>query len=68
MTGLEKLRAASPEVRSVVLTLLDELSKPMSPRELEKALCRSGMSRSVARPVVNVLKHLPVVLIGAGQP
>lgn len=68
MTRLEKLRAASPEVRTAVLALLDELSRPMSPRELEKALCGSGMSRSKARPIVNVLKHLPIVAIGSVQP
>ena len=68
MTALEKLDAASPEVREIVLALMDELSEPMHPREIERALCRAGMSRSKARPIVNVLKHLPIVAIGAGQP
>jgi hypothetical protein len=68
MTRLEKLEAASPEVRAALLELLDELSAPMHPREIERALCRSGMSRSKARPIVNVLKHLPIVAIGAGKP
>jgi hypothetical protein len=68
MTRLEKLEAASPEVRAALLELLDELSAPMHPREIERALCSSGMSRSKARPIVNVLKHLPIVAIGAGKP
>ena len=68
MSAMEKLRAATPEVRMAVLEILDEMSAPMHPREIERALCRAGMSRSKARPIVNVLKHLPIVAIGAGQP
>jgi hypothetical protein len=67
MTGLEKLQTASPEVRTAVLELLDELSAPMTAREIEKAPCRNAFTRSRARPVVNVLKRLPVVAIGAGM-
>lgn len=68
MTALEKLREASPEVREAALAMMDELTAPMHPREIERALCRAGFSRSKARPIVKVLKHLPIVAIGAGQP
>lgn len=68
MSALDKLRAAPPEVREAALALMDELSAPMHPREIERALCRAGFSRSKARPIVNVLKHLPIVAIGAGKP
>jgi len=68
MTALEKLKAAPPEVREATLALMDELSAPMTPREIERALCRAGMSRSRARPIVKVLKHLPIVAIGAARP
>ena len=64
MTALEKLRAASPEVRELALELMDELSAPMHPRSIEKALVRAGFSRSKARPIVMVLKRLPIVAIG----
>ena len=64
MTALEKLDAAPPDVRAAVLELLDELSAPMHPRDIERALCRAGFPRSKARPVVNVLKHLPIIAIG----
>jgi hypothetical protein len=66
MTPLEKLHSAPPEVRAAVLELLDELSAPMHPREIEAALCQSGFTRSKARAVVNVLKKLPIIAIGAG--
>lgn len=68
MTPHERLAAALPVVRELVLELLDELSAPMHPREIERALCSAGFTRSKARPVVNVLKHLPVIAIGAGEP
>lgn len=68
MSALDKLQAARPEVRTAVLELLDEMSKPMHPREIERALCRSGFTRSEARPIVKVLKHLPIVAIGVGNP
>lgn len=64
MTALDKLRAASPEVRELALSLMDELSSPMDARAIEKALCRAGFSRSKARPVVLALKRLPIVAIG----
>ena len=65
MTRLEKLQAAPPEVRAAVAELLDEISAPMTAREIEAALCRNGFTRSKARPIVNVLKKLPLVAIGA---
>ncbi len=68
MTALEKLDRASPAVRAAVLELLDEISAPMHPREIELALCRNGFTRSKARPIVNVLKRLPIIAIGDGKP
>jgi hypothetical protein len=55
-------------VRQRVLELLDEMSAPMHPREIERALCRAGFTRSEARPIGKVLKHLPVIAIGGGLP
>ncbi|WP_395624270.1 hypothetical protein [Sphingomonas daechungensis] len=65
MSALHKLRAASPEVREAALALMDELSAPMDPRSIEKALCRAGFSRSKARPIVMALKRLPIIAIGS---
>lgn len=68
MTYQDRLQAHPPEVRAAALELLDELSAPMHPRDIEKALCRAGFTRSQARPVVKVLKHLPIIAIGDGSP
>ena len=64
----DKLESESHRVRTRVLELLDEMSAPMHPREIERALCRAGYTRSQARPLVKVLKALPIVAIGAGYP
>lgn len=67
MTAVESLAAARHDVRTLALELMDEISAPMHPREIERALCRAGFSRSQARPIVKVLKRLPVIAIGAGK-
>lgn len=68
MTAQERLAAALPEVRGQVLALLDEISAPMHPRTIERALCEAGFSRSNARPIINALKRLPLIAIGDGSP
>lgn len=63
----DRLMAAPHSVRRHVLALLDELSAPLTARELERALVRSGeFTRSEARPVVRALKHLPIIAVGGG--
>lgn len=63
MTALDKLKAASPEVRDAVLSLLDEISRPLSPRELDAAFCADGYSRGKARQLTRALKGLAVVAV-----
>jgi hypothetical protein len=50
---MEKIMAARPEVRKAALELLDEVSGPMQAREIERALCRNGFTRSKARPIAS---------------
>ena len=64
----DRLQGENRRVRIRVLELLDEMSAPMHPREIERALTRSGYTRSEARPIVKVLKALPIIAIGAGTP
>jgi hypothetical protein len=64
----DRLEAEPHRVRQRVLEILDEMSAPMHPRQIERALCRAGFTRSQARPIVNALKHLPIIAIGNGQP
>jgi len=64
----DRLQAEPHRVRQRVLELLDEMSAPMHPREIERALQRAGFTRSQARPIVKALKVLPIIAIGGGQP
>lgn len=63
MTAQDRLRAASPDVRNLVLELLDEISAPMAPRELDRAFQDEGFSRAQARKMTLALKHLYVVAL-----
>ena len=62
-----RLEREDRRVKARVLEILDEMSAPMHPREIERALCRAGFTRSQARPVVKALKVLPIIAIGGGS-
>ncbi len=65
----DRLQAEPHRVRQRVLELLDEMSAPMHPREIEDALLTAGgFTRSERRRIVQVLKRLPIIAIGAGLP
>jgi hypothetical protein len=69
MSAGDRLMAAPHNVRRHVLDLLDQMTAPMHPREIERALAATGeFPRSERRKIVLVLKRLPIVAIGAGQP
>lgn len=61
----DRLQAEPYQVRRRVLELLDEMSAPMHPREIERALCLAGYTRKEARKLVRVLKNLPIIAIGS---
>lgn len=64
----DRLEAEPFQVRRRVLELLDEMSAPMHPREIERALKRAGFTRKDAMTVTAALKTLPIIAIGAGTP
>ncbi len=59
----EKLQAAPPPVRDLVLELLDEMSSPMDARELDRVFMVEGFSRTEARRMVKALKHYHVIAL-----
>lgn len=63
MSGLASLLAAPPEVRAASLALLDEMSEPLSPRRLERALQDGGLTRSAARRAMRALRHVEVIAL-----
>lgn len=63
----DKLEAAPHHVRKQVLALLDEMSAPMTARQIEHALQNvGGLTRSERRKVIQALKRLPIIAIGGG--
>lgn len=63
----DRLEAASHQVRAHVLDLLDQISAPMTAREIEAALIEAGpFTRSERKKLVRALKVLPIIAIGAG--
>lgn len=63
----DKLEAAPHHVRKQVLALLDEMSAPMTARQIEHALVNAGgLTRAERKKVVLALKRLPIIAIGGG--
>lgn len=63
MSGLASLLAAPAEVRAAALALLDDVSEPLSPRRLERALQDGGLTRSAARRAMHALRHVEVIAL-----
>lgn len=66
MSALDKLRAASPEVRDLALALLDELSRPMTVRELDYALAED-FTRTERRRILRALKGFDIIAVHPGD-
>lgn len=64
---IARLNGQTPHVRQLVLELLDEMTTPLHPSEIEGALHQAGFSRSERRRMVQVLKRLPIIAMGAGE-
>jgi hypothetical protein len=63
----DKLQAEPHRVRKRVIEVLDQMSAPMTARQLEDALVAvGGFTRSERRKIVKALKVLPIIAIGAG--
>lgn len=63
----DRLMAENHRVRSRVIEVLDELSAPMTARQLEEALLVAGLfTRLERRKIVKALKVLPIIAVGAG--
>lgn len=59
------LAAAPSHLRDMLLTILDQISAPMTARQIESALLDAGgWTRSERRRIVKALKRLPIIAIG----
>jgi len=62
-TPIRKLTAAPPMIRNLTLDLLDEISRPLTARELDRAFMHVGFTRSEARRFVKALKRCQVIAV-----
>ena len=61
MNAIKALQAAPPEARALALTLLDQVSAPLTDRQLIAAFCRQGVGRSDARRMAQVLRKVDII-------
>jgi hypothetical protein len=59
----QRLRDLPAHVRAPALEVLDQLTRPLSPRELDRAIQDEGFTRAEARRVTRILKRLQVVAL-----
>jgi DNA-binding IclR family transcriptional regulator len=59
----QRLRDLPAHVRAPALEILDQLTQPLSPRALDRAIQDEGLSRSEARRITKILKRLQVVAL-----
>jgi hypothetical protein len=62
-TLTDRIMAMSPEAREAALMVLDEISRPLSPRDIEHALRRVGVDRSRSTLFASSLKKLHIIAV-----
>ena len=64
---LTRMRAALDVLnlpdRKLLLEALDEISRPMTAREIDEALIATGLTRTDRKRLVAALKHFPIMLV-----
>lgn len=63
LSPYEKLSALPPHIRQPALEVLDQLTTPLTPRDLDRAIQNEGFTRAEAKKVTRVLKRLHVVAL-----
>lgn len=61
----DKLNSASPQARREALAMLDEISRPMTPGEIDKAFL-PYLERPQGKIAVNAFRHLNIIAIVPG--
>lgn len=59
----ERLAELDEATRAIVLDLLDELSRPLGRREIEKALARQGYTRAERTELVPAMMRFDIVAL-----
>ncbi|MBV1918569.1 MAG: hypothetical protein KUG65_10995 [Sphingomonadaceae bacterium] len=60
---LDRLAELSPDARALVLECLDEISRPLDRREIEKALGRLGITRGERMKLMPALAEIEMIAL-----
>ncbi|WP_174297530.1 hypothetical protein [Sphingomonas bacterium] len=63
MTALDALKAAPPEVRAAALAVLDEVSSPLTERQLAGAFRANGIGLLEAKRMARALRKLDIIAV-----
>ncbi|WP_298018253.1 hypothetical protein [uncultured Parasphingopyxis sp.] len=66
-SGIQRLVNAPSDSRALAIELLDEVSRPMSPRDLDRAFMDAGFTRTKAREMTKSLKGFNVIALVPDQ-
>ena len=61
------IEAMPPAERKGALAVLDVVSRPLAPKEIEGALLGRGTSRSQRKAIVGAIKHLNIIAVVGGE-
>ncbi|MEG3178739.1 hypothetical protein U1872_21110 [Sphingomonas sp. RB3P16] len=68
MKALDALKTASPEVRAATLALLDQVSAPLTERQLTRALRANGIGLLDAKRMARALRKLDIIAVAPHGP
>ena len=68
MKALNALKAASPEVRAAALAVLNQVSAPLTERQLARALRASGVGLLDAKRMARALRKLDIIAVAPHGP
>lgn len=68
MNALDALKTASPEVRAAVLAVLDQVSAPLTERQLARALRANGVGLLDAKRITRALRKLDIIAVAPHGP
>ena len=68
MKALDALKAASPEVRAAALAVLDQLSAPLTERQLASALRAQRIGLLDAKRMARAVRKLDIIAVAPRGP
>ena len=68
MKALDALKAAPPEVRAAALAVLDQVSAPLTERQLASAFRAKGIGLLDAKRMARALRKLDIIAVAPRGP